>query len=145
MTRFYAIIVEVNMNSPESKFIALARHGELANPKNIVYSRDAYMKPEDIIHISDAGIIQMHELGKALINKGMKVVRIYTSPETRAIESSAELARSLGDVEIVVNGDLDDVFSPGPYKEKMTMDQLVAVGGNVYEGEKWEKYNHEKP
>lgn len=133
------------MSSPELKFIALVRHGELDNPKNIVYNRDSAMKPEDIIHISKAGIDQMRELGESLRERKFIVTRIYTSPQTRTMESSEELNKTLGGVTIIVDDDIDEAFAPGPYLEGMNMDEFSKNKINVYDENVWEKYNHEKP
>lgn len=133
------------MNNPKSKFIALIRHGELDNPKNVVYNKDSVMKPEDIIHISNAGIDQMKELGELLNERKFTVTKIYTSPQTRTMESSKELSKFLGGVEIIVDDDIDEVFAPGPYLEKMTMDEFSKNKINVYDENAWGKYSHEKP
>lgn len=133
------------MNSPESKFIVLARHGEFDNPRNIFYNRDSVMKPQDIIHISNAGIDQMKELGELLNERKLTVTRIYTSPQTRTMESSKELSKALGGVEIIVDNDIDEAFAPGPYLEGMTMDEFLKNKINVYDENVWGKYSHEKP
>ncbi len=133
------------MNSPESKFIALSRHGELDNPTNIFYNRDSAMRPEDIIHISKAGRSQMKELGEAISKSRFTITRIYTSPQTRTKESSEELSKTLGGVEVVVDDDIDEAFAPGPYLEGMTMDKFVKDRVNVYDENTWRKYNHENP
>lgn len=126
------------------KFVVIARHGELHNPHNLVYNRDTVMKLADIIHISDEGKGQMKRLGQLIKERELLINNIETSPESRAKESSTELNYHF-QVPIHINDGLDDVYAPGPYREHMTMDQLMKIGGNVYEGDQWEKYQHESP
>ncbi|MFA6007143.1 MAG: histidine phosphatase family protein [Candidatus Shapirobacteria bacterium] len=125
-------------------FIVVARHGELNNPKNIVYNRDSFMLPEDRIHLSDSGKNQMEILGQTLHKRQFNVTQIIASPEERAQESAKFISDQLGNPPIAINPNLDDNFSPGPYREKMTMNQLAEIGGNVY-SQRWEKYQHEQP
>lgn len=124
------------------KFVVVARHGELNNPTNIIYNRDSAM--DEVIHLSDEGAHQMRTLGKLIKRRGVRPIALETSPETRAQESSKELNSELS-TQIKVNPDLDDVYAPGPYKEKMTMDQETQTDGGVYNKNRWGKYDHETP
>ena len=134
------------MTNPESRFLVVARHGELENPSGKMYNRDSSVKPEDIIHISNEGEQQMEALGEALLEKGFVISKIYTSPQTRAVESSKVLSKKLGDVEILITPDLDEVLASGPVEEGMTLDSFFkTTGGNVYDKLRWGKYNHEDP
>jgi len=127
------------------KFVVVVRHGELENPRGIVYNRDSVMEEKDIVHVSEEGKKQMYQLGTLLRNRGFHCVRIETSPEKRAQESAVPLRESLEITDTEINDGLDDVYGPGPYEERMTMVQLEAIGGNVYEESRWEKYSHERP
>lgn len=127
------------------KFIAVVRHGDLYNPSNIVYNRDTVMNKEDIIHLGDEGKEQMQRVATLINNRKFNPVKIFTSPETRALESTHELNSILHVDEVTTVADLDDGFAPGPYLEKMTMDQLMDIGGNVYDSTRWGKYYHESP
>lgn len=131
------------MINPESRYIVLSRHGELENQSGKMYARDSVSKPEDIMHINALGVSQMNNLGKLLLAEGFHVVKIRTSPATRAQESSYSLSEALGGIKIVIDEDLDDVNAPGPYLEGMTMKRLREIGGNVYDKARWGKYNHE--
>lgn len=129
----------------DSKFIILVRHGELDNPKNIVYNLDRVMEPEDIMHLSKLGVSQMRNLGEIIKQKGFNVKRILRSPETRVKESIEALNEQLGIEDVKEDVRLDDVYAPGPYKLGITMDEWALRKGNCYEGPEWEGYNHEKP
>lgn len=122
------------------KFVVVARHGELNNPTNIVYNRDSAMS--EVIHLSEEGRNQMHVLGKLIKRRGIRPIALETSPETRAQESSKELNLELS-TQIKVNPDLDEVYAPGPYEEKMTIDQETQTDGGVYNKTRWGQYNHE--
>jgi len=128
------------------KTIIVVRHGALDNPNEIVYNRDSVMDPEDIIHLSDEGERQIKHLSSLLEERGFRLLLIYSSPSIRAQESAKILKGQLkNEDEIVIVEDLDDFFSPGPYKEGMKMDKLEEIGGNTY-GKYWrDKYGHESP
>lgn len=130
--------------SQENKFVIVVRHGELDNPRDIVYNRDSVMKPEDIIHLSQLGVNQIRDLGEIIKQKGFNVVRIAMSPETRVRESAEALNKQLEVEDVAEDPRLDDAYVPGPYIEGMKMNELVAMKGNFYE-DKYDKYNHEKP
>ncbi|OGD08932.1 hypothetical protein A2397_05035 [Candidatus Amesbacteria bacterium RIFOXYB1_FULL_44_23] len=125
------------------RFIVVARHGDLDNPSKTVYTRDADMKG-DIIHLSELGQTQMRELSDVLNKRRFKCTKIASSPETRAVESAEAMASQLA-VPIKVDARLDDNFAPGPFIEGMSLDQLAQSGGNVYDEQRWGKYNHEQP
>lgn len=127
-----------------SKFIIVVRHGELDNPKNIVYNRDSLMKPEDIIHLSARGEEQMRKLGLLIAQEGFRVVRILVSPETRVQESVKYLTAGNPFPAFETVDDLDDAYVPGPYLTGMTMNQLIQQAGNTY-GAIWRDYHHERP
>lgn len=111
------------------KFVLIVRHGELDNPANIVYNRDSVMdKP---IHLSHIGTEQIQKLGDLIIARKFKPTKIFTSPETRAQESTRELNSKLKIPTEIVD-DLDDVFAPYPYQQNWTMDKLIALEGNNY-------------
>ncbi|OGK12093.1 hypothetical protein A3C98_04080 [Candidatus Roizmanbacteria bacterium RIFCSPHIGHO2_02_FULL_37_15] len=129
------------------KFVIVSRHGELENPKNIVYNRDSVMKPEDIIHLSGYGRGQMKVLGKLIKKRKFRVSHVSHSPSTRAVESKDEMMKGLGmrDIPAISIDNLDDVYAPGGYLEGINMDVFKAMGGssNTYT-HRWDKYKHEK-
>lgn len=133
------------VNIANSKFIILIRHGELNNPRNIVYNRDNVMRAEDNMHLSPRGIEQMKNLGRLIEEKGFKVQNIYISPEIRCQESIRYLIEGHHFSKWGIEQDLDDNYAPGPYLLGMTMDQLKEIGGNVYEGPMAKRYHHESP
>lgn len=128
------------------KHVILIRHGDLANPKNIVYNRDAIMKKTDIVHLSRLGRHQIRILAKVL-KKKFNLVKIYTSPETRTKETTQIISKQLllTPEQITISDDLDDTYAPGAYLEKLSMTKWRQLGGNAYDEKRWYKYHHEKP
>ena len=127
----------------KEKCIIIVRHGALHNPSNIVYNRDSIMDPKDIIHLSDEGRHQIENMASVIRERNFVVTKICSSPSIRAQESAQILKDMLELNNVVILDDLDDVFAPGPYIQGMTMDQLEAVGGNIYTDYWREKYQHE--
>jgi len=111
------------------KFVLIVRHGELNNPRNIVYNRDTVMKSP--IHLSALGKKHMQEVGELIKAKKFNLTKIFTSPETRAHESVTELNKTLK-LPVETVDDLDDVFAPDPYNKGWKMDKLMSLGGNSY-------------
>lgn len=128
------------------KYVILIRHGDLNNPRNIVYNRDSAMKKNDIIHLSQLGRQQLEALAK-VIQKKLNLVIIFTSPETRTIESTQIIAKrfKLRSKQTAVSADLDDVDAPGAYLEKLSMTEWRKLDGNAYDQDRWNKYYHERP
>jgi broad specificity phosphatase PhoE len=112
--------------------VIIVRHGKFLNPSGIVYNRDSVMDQKDWIHLSNEGEKQMQTLAKTILSYKFHVTTIWTSPTTRAKESALILAQTLGVADIQSKDMLDDVLSPAPYKQHMTMAQLEALKGNVY-------------
>lgn len=127
------------------KFVIVARHGELDNPKDILYNRDSAMRPEDIIHLSNYGRAQMRILGELVKKRKFRVSSIVHSPSTRAVESKDELNEALGvnSDKIITLEDLDDVRAPGGYISGMKLAEFERLGGDAYDQKLWAKYNHE--
>lgn len=139
--------LEIFQSLPEfkAKEIILLRHGEFNNPSGIVYNRDKLMRKGEEVHLSTEGKMQMQELGNFIKGKGIKVKMIISSPEFRTLESAQELQKALGLPKIEISDLLDDMYAPGPYLEKMSMIEHEKRGGNVYDKNRWGKYNHETP
>lgn len=125
------------------KFVLITRHGELDNPTNVVYNRDAVMS--EPIHLSQEGANQMQRLGNLINAKRFEPVRIVSSPETRAKESTQNLNSKLGVSSVEISDDLDDANASGPYQEGMKMDEFTKLKGDVYDKSRWGQYNHEEP
>lgn len=123
--------------------ILIIRHGELENPRGIVYNRDAVMKSEDVIHLSDKGRAQFPPLAEEIKRQNKIPTILWSSPETRAQESAEIIQQELAIARVTIEPDLDDVYAPGPYLEGMTMEELEAMGGDVYDESRWQQYNHE--
>lgn len=125
------------------KEILIIRHGELENPTGTVYNRDSVTKADDIIHISKKGEQQLHLLALEIKKQNKVPDILWSSPETRARESAEILLNELGLNHIEIMPDLDDVYAPGPYLERMTMKQFQANNVNNYDKTQWAKYKHE--
>lgn len=125
------------------KTIILIRHGKLENPKGIVYNRDSVMAKEDIIHLSKEGLEQMKKMGELLRKKKINIQKIWTSPETRAIESTDECNASFH-LSVRQKTDLNETYAPGPYQEKISLDTWTRTG-DAYDMVRWGKYHHENP
>jgi len=131
----------MNLNN---KYIILVRHGELHNLKNIVYNRDLVMKKEDIIHLSDLGRKQLSRLSK-IIKRDYKVENIFSSPETRAMESAEIIANeSEKNLKVISCKAIDEVYASGPYLTGLKMDQWKKMNGDAYDEKLWGKFKHEK-
>lgn len=134
-----------SLPTEKTKNILLIRHGEFDNPRQIVYNRDNVMKKEDLVHINEAGKLQMEKLGIIIKEKIINVKLIISSPEIRTLESAEELKKIFGLKKIEISCLLDDVYAPGPYFEKITMKEHEKNQGNVYNAYRWAKYKHETP
>lgn len=121
------------MVSGSERHIIIARHGSLHNPRGILYNRDSLMRPEDIMHLSESGRTGIEELAIAIRSTGYKCTMIWTSPETRTVESSHILAKILDIARIETKNELDDVLCPAPYLAKMTIKDLENRGGDLYD------------
>lgn len=137
--------IQEDLTNYGPKMVVVVRHGELENPKGMVYNRDAVMKPEDIIHLSSEGTDQMETLAQLLKQRRFNCVEIVSSPEERAKESIGAFNKVLNIRESATDPNLDDVYAPGPYREGMTMKELAEIGGDVYDESRWGQYNHERP
>jgi len=140
--------IEVNgilegMRDYGPKFIIIVRHGELENPKNIVYNLDQAMDPKDIIHISETGKRQMTDLGKVIDERHFNWAVAVASDQQRAKES-IEVMVGERKISIKIDERLNDVYAPGPYKRGMTMEDYRKMKGDVYT-EEWREFNHESP
>jgi broad specificity phosphatase PhoE len=111
------------------KFVLIIRHGELENPKNVAYNRDSVMN--ESIHLSSEGKTHLQTVGQIIKTKGFNLTKIFTSPETRALESSEELKTKLF-IPVETAADLDEVLCPYPYAQNWSMDKLVALNGKIY-------------
>lgn len=141
------MVLEIFKSLPsfEAKEIILLRHGEISNPSGIVYNRDKTMRKGEEIHLNAEGVIQMQKLGNFIKEKEIRVKMIISSPEIRALESAQELQKVLGLPNIEISESLDDMYAPGPYFQGMSMIEHEKGGGNVYDKNRWGKYNHETP
>lgn len=124
---------ETLVHPPDTKSIVIiVRHGKFLNPSGLVYNRDSVMDPKDWIHLSKEGEKQMQKLAETITSREFHVTTIWTSPASRAKESAIILAKTLRVADMQTNDMLDDVLSPAPYRQRMTMTQLEELKGDVY-------------
>ena len=86
--------------------IFLVRHGEIDNPRNIIYGSNIEMK------LSDKGRMQIKKLAFQILKSGIIPSKIYSSNLERAVESATILAKVLGVLDIRKESDLKDSFVP---------------------------------
>lgn len=127
------------------RFVIVIRHGKLHNPQGWLYNRDSITAQEDIMHLNEEGARQMRQAYARVQKSRFEVVKIYSSPQTRAIESSEAFASSGTKPKIVIDDRFDDNYSPGPYLEGMLFPEFNKIGGDCYDQARWGKYNHELP
>ncbi len=130
--RVYDHTEEFVRPSDTQSVVIIVRHGKFLNPSGIVYNRDSVMEQKDWIHLSKEGEKQIQTLAETMISRKFHVTTIWTSPSSRAKESAAILAKTLGVPDVQIQDMLDDVLSPAPYRQRMTMTQLEGLKGDVY-------------
>ncbi|MCX6791466.1 MAG: histidine phosphatase family protein [Candidatus Gottesmanbacteria bacterium] len=124
---------EVFVHPQDTKCIVIiVRHGKFLNPSGLLYNRDSVMDRKDWVHLSKEGEEQMQALAGIIKSHKFQVTTIWTSPTSRAKESAVILAQTLGVTDVQTNDILDDVLSPTPYRQHMTMAQLEKLHGDVY-------------
>jgi broad specificity phosphatase PhoE len=106
--------------------IYLVRHGEVYNPKRVVYGRMPGFP------LSENGILQAHKLGKHL--SARKIHAIYSSPLTRAEETAEIISSYHKGVPVTHENLLLEVHSP--QFEGTSFDEAEKLQWNFYQ----EKY-----
>lgn len=147
LTREYQVDVASVLDQAQNygpRFVILVRHGKVTD-KGIVYNRDADMEEVDRISLGQEGREQIAVLGKLLRKRGVEVriKLMLASPEKRAQESAEILQKELGGDTPATDQQLDDLYAPGPYKERLPLDEWRRTG-NPYD-QRWNKYGHETP
>lgn len=107
--------------------IFLIRHGEQEYPhddqrRKIVSTLDA--------PLVELGRKQIREVGDKLVEEGISLDAIYTSPILRARQSTEVLTEELGITNTYVVDDLQEGFPNSA--EGHTYEELEAIGGDVY-------------
>ena len=101
----------------------LMRHGEVDNPRHILYGRMPGYK------LSEAGIAQARAAGNWLADKGIRA--IYCSPMERARQTAGIVANSLDCDRPTVDERLIEVYTP--YEGRPTA-ELAKAGWDLYTG-----------
>lgn len=123
------------------KFVAVMRHGELDNPRDVTYNRD---KDTETIHINEKGRKMMQALGETIKKRIFRIATVYTSPETRAKESAEALLKGMSSKKkFQVRTEIDDVCAPGAFIEGISLTEWLKKNGNAYDQSRWKNYKHE--
>jgi len=108
--------------------IFLIRHGEIDNPKKIMYGGSLEMQ------ITDIGRAQIKKTAEKIKALGHQIEKIYTSPMHRTMESSKVLALVFRiENKIIKEKNLWDVLIPALAGELLTIrDKIHAKGTDEY-------------
>lgn len=101
----------------------LMRHGQVHNPKEILYGRMPGF------FLSDEGIAQAQAAGRWLADKNLGAM--YCSPMERARQTAAIVAEHLGQLAPVLDERINEVKTP---YEGQPIDELAAMGWDLYSG-----------
>ena len=99
------------------------RHGDVYNPKRIVYNRND-------IPLSEEGFRQIESLAKRLKDWGVVPTAIYTSPLRRALQSAEKISQVYAGTQVVQKDNLQDTNARA--LEGKPMDWLISIGGDIY-------------
>lgn len=102
--------------------IHFVRHGNVHNPEGILYGRLPGFR------LSEAGIAQAEAAAAAL--KGRPLVAIYSSPQLRAQQTAALIARHHPGLKVRRTSLLDEVHSP---HQGRPIAEMEATGWRLYE------------
>ena len=104
--------------------IYFIRHGEVDNPDNLIYGRTID------VHLAQEGFLQIKKLAYTLEKRGVRPDVIYTSPLTRAIQSTEEIIKVFPNTPVIKKGDLQDTDEA--VLAGKTLEWLKLVGGDEY-------------
>lgn len=121
----------------DSTLIYFIRHGEVHNPKRIIYGSSVD------VPLNELGFRQMEILAARLRDRGVKPDVIYTSHLLRAIQSAEAMAKIFPQAPIRRDKDLRDTDEPG-LKDK-TLDWLESIGGDEYNNPALKDFEIERP
>ena len=114
--------------------IYLVRHGEVFNPKGLIYGRLSGFK------LSETGIKEAKEAGRHLDKVGAKPEIVMTSPLLRTIQTAKIIQTFFPDVEItkekkIIEGDIGwqgrvkkDLIRKGIWGQYLSMPSSIATG-----------------
>lgn len=120
--------------------IYLIRHGEIDNPQGVLYGRSINL------HLSTIGKQKIAQLGETLKKQKEKIEKIYTSPLTRAVQTSEILAQTIGlpDKEtIFIETDLIDVDISALVGKPLSLRQEIHACGTDEYSEEFVKQGNE--
>lgn len=103
--------------------IFLVRHGEIDNPKKIIYGRNIDLK------LSGKGEEQINYLAQKLKKLGYRIEKIYSSPLLRTRQTSRILGKILRIKNIEIQQDLTDDDMPGLAGKSLTMLSMFSPKG----------------
>lgn len=85
--------------------VVVIRHGMITPPKD---SAGNYLMYPPEIKLNEEGISQAKKLAEELLNRGLNLPRIYTSPFSRALEYAKLIASKMRMSEVIVDNELRD-------------------------------------
>ena len=110
--------------------VFLIRHGEIDNPRNIIYGSNIEMQ------LANTGKDQMQRLAAKILKSGNVPSKIFSSPLQRTMESSNILASIWGISDIQVEEDLKDSYVPALAGQPTSvLAKLRSKGEDAYSDE----------
>lgn len=118
--------------------VYIIRHGEIDNPKKILYGRSIEMK------LNDIGRKQMRDLAKKLRERKSVPQKIFTSPLSRASESAQILVEELKlKSKPIIERDLIDIDIPALAGKSFAEREKIHKSGTDEYSEKYVKLGNE--
>lgn len=117
--------------------VFLIRHGEIDNPKKILYGSNFNLK------INDIGRKQIQEVAERIKRLGFKIGKIYSSPLSRAQESAKIIAKEFRIEKIITKQGLTDTDIPALADKPLAIrSEIFKTGTDAYD-EKYVKMGNE--
>lgn len=108
--------------------IFLIRHGQIDNPKNVIYGGNLELK------LTEEGGKQIEEIARKIKKMGFNITKIYSSPMKRTISSSKIIEKVFGlKTGIILEKDLKDVNIPALAGKSLSLrKQILKKGEDEY-------------
>lgn len=119
--------------------VFLIRHGEIDNPKQIFYGSQIPME------LNKLGREQIKLVSEKIKSHGFNIQKIYSSPLSRAKDSSQIFSSVFGNVPIEYDNDLRDCDIPAIAGQPiLSMIPVYEMGSDEYSGEYVKRGNETK-
>ena len=113
----------------------LIRHGEVDNPKKIVYGRTQ-------IPLSEEGKLQIRNLATKLKEENIKPDVIFSSDLKRTVQSTKEILKVFPKTPIIYSKDLEEVDIGGLLGRLLSWQDSI---GDIYNAKECQEMNIERP